>query len=90
MEVWNSNTKVRGGRDDVASSKSRHTSAAFNTLRQGEKHPRISLNSIAWDKKDTYQKHTVLKYIAIYSAVIIVILQIFEIEPRLLQNFGGR
>lgn len=74
VEVWDSSTKVPSSRDDMASSKSRHTSAAFNNLRQGEKHPRISLYSIASDKRDTYQKHTVLKYIAIYCAVIIVVL----------------
>lgn len=32
VEVWDSNTKVPGGRDDMASYKSRHTSAAFNNL----------------------------------------------------------
>ena len=89
VKAWESNTKVPSGRDDMASYKSRHSSAAFNNLRQGEKHPRIYSNSITWDKKDPYQKHTVLKYIAIYGAVIIFVLQLFETKPRLLQNFGG-
>lgn len=79
-EVWDSNTKVPGGRDDMASYKSRLPSITFDKVKNIQE---FSSNSIAWDKKDTYQKHTVLKYIVIYSAVIIVI--IFEREPKILQ-----
>lgn len=60
-------TKVLGGRDDIASSKFRHTSAAFNDLRHCENHSKMYLRSIRQDKKDIYQKDTDLKYIDLQS-----------------------
>lgn len=50
-------TKVPGGRHDMASSKSRHTSAAFSNLRHCENHSKMCLNSNVRTKR-THTRNT--------------------------------